>query len=122
MQFQRASINPKRVSADWVAKYKAGGQQRAQLFKLFLDKNGKVDDVEIELKHEKENKNKNTNNYGWRDRAAIMKLYDNDVDAVESVIDSKTRQGLFRRSLNSFACLRMQSAMPQYGLGLAQCA
>ena len=54
MQCQRASMSKTgKVSNEWTNKWKSGGAERAQLFKLFFEREGNVKAVEVMMQRER---------------------------------------------------------------------
>ena len=95
-RFRRVSANPKKVSPQWLEKFKAGGVEKAELFAEFLRANENVGAVETKMRVKKLSKVEAEKGRGWLDREGLLELHKQNEKVVDAIIAAKTAAGAFR--------------------------
>ena len=105
MAFTRASNNGKKVGPEWCEAYRVGGAKRAELFVKFVENNGNIDAVNMQLKRERLSAVSTTVRKEWLTRRELIEKF-KDETVVDQVVAAKRATGEWRRTLSlSGRCL-----------------
>jgi hypothetical protein len=96
MAFQRACQNPHRTPPAWAAAYKNGGASRAALFAKFVEHNGDIESVELEMRRSRTSTTQQRVKKEYLTKQELLDKF-KDQSVVDQIIHQKRLAGVASR-------------------------